>query len=170
MLSRFSRVQLFATPWTIAHQAPLSMRFSWQEYWSELPCPPPGDLPNAGIKPVSLKSPALAGRLFTTSVTGEALDQDQDQDQFRSVTQSCLTLCNSMDCSTASPSITNSQSLLKLTSVESVMPSSHLILCHPLLLLPSILLSIGVSSNESVLHTRWPKYWEFQLQHQSYFL
>ena len=55
------------------------MRFSWQEYWSELPCPPPGDLPDAGIKPVSLKSPALAGRLFTTSATGEALDQHQDQ-------------------------------------------------------------------------------------------
>ena len=82
--------------------------------------------------------------------------------QFSSVAQSCPTLCNPMDCSTqASLPITNSQSLLKLTSVESVMPSNHLILCRPLLLLPSIFPSIRVFSNESVLHTRWPKYWSF---------
>ena len=71
MLSHFSHVQLFATPWTIAHQAPLSMVFSKQEYWSGFPCPPPGDLPNPGIKPVSLRSPALAGGFFTTSTTWE---------------------------------------------------------------------------------------------------
>ena len=61
----------------------------------------------------------------------------------------------------ASLSITNSRSLLKLMSIESVMPSNHLILCHPLLLLPSIFPSIRVFSNESVLHIRWPKYWSF---------
>ena len=61
----------------------------------------------------------------------------------------------------ASLSITNSQSSLKLTSTESVMPSSHLILCHPLLLLPPIPPSIRVFSNESTLHMRWPKYWSF---------
>ena len=61
----------------------------------------------------------------------------------------------------ASLSITNSQSLLKLMSIEPVMPSSHLILCRPLLLLPSIFPSIRVFSNESVLHIRWPKYWSF---------
>ena len=61
----------------------------------------------------------------------------------------------------ASLSITNSQSLLKLMSIESVMPSNHLILCRPLLLLPSIFPSIRVFSNESVLHIRWPKYWSF---------
>ena len=61
----------------------------------------------------------------------------------------------------ASLSITNSQSLLKLLSIESVMPSKHLILCHPLLLLTSIFPSIGVLSNESVLQIRWPKYWSF---------
>ena len=61
----------------------------------------------------------------------------------------------------ASLSITNSQSLLKLMSVESMMPSNHLILCHPLLFLPSIFSSITVFSNESVLHIRWPKYWSF---------
>ena len=68
----------------------------------------------------------------------------------------------------ASLSITNSQSLLKLMPIKSVMPSSHLILCHPLLLLPPIPPSIRVFSNESVLHIRWPKYWEFKLQHQSF--
>ena len=59
--------------WTIARQAPLSMGFSRQEYWSGLLCPPPGDLPDPGIEPTSLTSPALAGRYFTTSVTWEAL-------------------------------------------------------------------------------------------------
>ena len=58
-------------------------------------------------------------------------------------------------------SITNSRSLSKLMSIESVMPSNHLILCHPLLLLPSIFPSIRVFSNESALHIRWPKYWSF---------
>ena len=61
----------------------------------------------------------------------------------------------------ASLSITNSWSLLKLMSIESVMPSNHLILCHPLLLLPSIFPSITVFSNESVLRIRWPEYWNF---------
>ena len=61
----------------------------------------------------------------------------------------------------ASLSITNSSSLLKLMSIESVMPSSHLIHCHPLLLLPSIFPSIRVFSNESALHIRWPKDWSF---------
>ena len=62
MLSRFSHVQLCATPW----QAPLSMGFSRQEYWSGLPRPPPGDLPSPGNEPASLTSPALEGRFVTT--------------------------------------------------------------------------------------------------------
>ena len=61
----------------------------------------------------------------------------------------------------ASLSFTNSRSLLKLMSIASVMPSNHRILCHPLLLLPSVFPSIRVFSNESVLHIRWPKYWSF---------
>ena len=60
-----SHVQLSVTPWIVAHQAPLSMGLSRQEYWSELPFPTPGNLPNPGIKPKSLASPALAGRFFT---------------------------------------------------------------------------------------------------------
>ncbi|CAI9153792.1 unnamed protein product [Rangifer tarandus platyrhynchus] len=71
-VSHFSRVQLFAALWTVAHQAPLFLGFSRQEYWSGLPFPPPGDLPNPGIKPRSLTSPALADRFFTTSATWEA--------------------------------------------------------------------------------------------------
>ena len=65
-----SHVRLFETPWTVAHQAPLSIEFSWQEYWSELPFPPPGDLPDPGIKPISLAAPTLAGRFFTTAPPG----------------------------------------------------------------------------------------------------
>ena len=64
MLSCFSCVQLIATLWTIVCKAPLSMGFSRQEYWSELPCPPPWDLPDPEIEPVSLTSPALAGGFF----------------------------------------------------------------------------------------------------------
>ena len=66
MLRCFSCVQLFATLWTVADQAPLPMGFSRQGYWSGLLCPPPGDLPKPGIEFASLKSPALAGKLFTT--------------------------------------------------------------------------------------------------------
>ena len=83
------------------------------------------------------------------------------------VAQSCPTLCGPMNWSQASLSITNSRSSPKPMSTESVMPSSHLILCRPLLLLPSIFPSIRVFSNESALHIRWPKYW-FQCQHQSF--
>ena len=70
-----------------------------------------------------------------------------------------VTLCTAAR--QASLSITNSQTVLKFMSIESVMPSSHLILCCPLLLLPSIFPSIRVFSNESALHIRWPKYWSF---------
>ena len=63
MLSHFSCVRLCATLWTVARQAPLSMGFSREEYWSGLPCPSPGDLPDPRIKPASFKSPALAGSL-----------------------------------------------------------------------------------------------------------
>ena len=79
-----------------------------------------------------------------------------------SVVQSCLIFETPWTAARqASLSITNSRSMLKLMSIDSVMPSNHLILCHPLLLLPSIFPSIRVFSNESVLHIRWPKYWSF---------
>ena len=80
--------------------------------------------------------------------------------QFNLVIQSCPTLCESMNRTTPGlPVITNTQSLLKVMSIELVMPSNHLILCHTLLLLPLILLRIRVFSNDSTLHIRWPKYW-----------
>ena len=73
MLSCFSCVQLCVTPWTVAHQAPLSMGFSRQECWSGFPMPPPGALPDPGMEPTSLMSPVLADGFFTTSATWEAL-------------------------------------------------------------------------------------------------
>ena len=82
--------------------------------------------------------------------------------QFSSLAQSCPTLCEPTNHSTPGPpSITNSWSSLRLTSIESVMPFSRLILCHPLLLLPPIPPNIRVFSNESTLRMRWPKYWSF---------
>ena len=72
MLSRFSCVQLFVTPWTVARQTPASMRFSRQESWRGLPLPPPGNLPDPGIEPTSPVSPTLAGGFFTTSAPWEA--------------------------------------------------------------------------------------------------
>ena len=134
VLSYFSSVQLFVTPWTVTCQAPQPMGFSRQESWSGLPCPPPEDLPDSEINSVQFSSVAQVVRLFVTPWT--AAHQ-------------------------ASLSITNPWSLLKLISIESVMPSNHLIFCHPLLLLTSIFPSIRLFSNESVLCIRWSKYWSF---------
>ena len=80
-----------------------------------------------------------------------------------SVTKSCPSLCDPMDCSMPGfPVLHYLLDLLKLMFIESVMPSNHLILCHPLLILPSIFPSIRVFANESALHIRWPKYWHFR--------
>ena len=84
------------------------------------------------------------------------------QYQFSSVSQSCPTLCDPMDCSTPGLPVHHQlPEFNQLMSIESVMPSNHLILCRPLLLLPSIFPSIRVISNESALHNRRPKYWSF---------
>ena len=100
-------------------------------------------------------SPAFAGDWF----------RKLDISQFSSIQFSCSVVSDSVTPWNAacqgSLSITNSLSLLKLMSVESVMPSNHIILCHPLLLLPSVYPSIRVFSNESILRIRWPKYWSF---------
>ena len=149
-------VRLFVTSWTVAYQAPLSR----QEYRSGLPFPSL-DLPNPGIEPRSLASPALAGEFFTNRTTWEAhvhcteLRSDQALSRVRLFATPWITACQ------ASLSITNSRSSLRFTSIESMMPSSHLILCRPLLLLPPIPPSIRVFSNESTLCMRWPKYWSF---------
>ena len=94
-LACWQSAQLFATSWTVARQAPLSMEFPRQEYWSGLPCPPTGDLPNPGIELPSLMSLALAGRFFTSSIICKAQESVW---KWKWVTQSCLTLCNPTDC------------------------------------------------------------------------
>ena len=96
MLRHFSHARLFLTPWTVACHVSLSIGFSRQEYWSMLPCPPAGDLPDPGVEPVSLVSPALAGGFFTISDTFFF---------FFSFAQSCQTLCDPMDCSPPGPSV-----------------------------------------------------------------
>ena len=133
MLSRFSRVQLFVTLWTVACQTALSMGFSQQQYWSRLSHPPLGDLPDLGFE-LRSKSPALAGGSLplTPPVIVQLLSHVQLFATPRSIApQSSL-------------SFPISQNLLKLTSTESVMPSNHLVLCHPLLLPPSVFPSIRV--------------------------
>ena len=111
-----SHVWLFATPWTVALQVPLSMGFSRQEYWCWLPFPTSGDLPDPGIKPMSLVSPALAGRFFTIQFSS-----------VQSLSHVRLFATPWIVARQASLSITNSRSSLRLMSIESVMPSSHLI-------------------------------------------
>ena len=95
---------LFVTPWTVACQAPLSIGLSRQEYWNELPFPFSGYLPHPGIEPMSPAPPALAGEYFTTMPPGKpplySLIAYEYYNQFNSVVQSCLTLCDPMDCST----------------------------------------------------------------------
>ena len=132
------------------------MSFSSQEYCSGLPFPPSRDLLRSGIEPTSLVS-CIVGGFFTTSATWEV-------PQFSSVqllSRVWLFATPWITARQASLSITDSRSLLKLMSTKLVMPSSHLILCHPLFLLPPIPLSIKIFSNESTLHMRWPKYWSF---------
>ena len=112
------------------------------------------------IEPASLVSAEFVGGFFTSSATWEApcpfqLSSVQSLSHVWLFATPWITACQ------ASLSITNSRSSLRLTSIESVMWSSHLILCHPLLLLPPIPPSIRVFSNESTLHLRWPKYWSF---------
>ena len=109
VLSPLHHVWLCAAPWTVAHQAPLSMGFSRQGCWRGLPCPPPGDLPDPGFKPASLMSPALAGGFFTTSAPWE--------------TWHACTLCNPMDYSPPGSSVCGVLQARMLQGVA--MPSSR---------------------------------------------
>ena len=96
VLSHFGHIQLFVTLWTVAHEAPLSMGFSRQEYWTRLPCPSSGNLPSPGIKPTSFLSPVLAGGFFTTSATCEAqanLTKIQISQQDARTSVSCGFIC-----------------------------------------------------------------------------
>ena len=149
---------------------PLSMEFSRQEYWSGLPCSPPGDLLDPGIKPTSLNSPALAGGFChlgitqvdsTTSTSWGTQALSVQFSSVQSLSRVRLFVTPWITARQASLSITNSRSLLKPVPIESVMPSSHLILCRPLRPLPPIPPSIRVFSNETTLHMRCPKDWSF---------
>ena len=140
-------------PWAVVRQAPLSMGFSRQEYWNGLPFPSPGELPDPGIEP---RSPALQADALQTELCGKPLVYISSVQSFNYV---WLFATPRTAAHQASLSITNSRSLLKLMSIESVMPSNHLSLCRPLLFPPSIFPSIRVFSNESVLCIRWPQYW-----------
>ena len=146
------------TLWTVACQAPLSMGCPWHEYWSGLPFPSPGDLPDPGIEPMS---PVLAGGFFTTGPPETLCSVNNFTLSIQLLSRVWLFATPWTAERLASLSITNFQSLLKFMSFESVMPSNHLILCRPLLLPPSIFPRIRVFSNESILHIRWPKYWSF---------
>ena len=152
--SHFSHVQFCVAPWTAACQSTLSMGFSRQEYWSRLPLPSPGNLPNPDIKP-SLKSLGLVGRFFTTSNTSVSSGQFGHSVVSHSLRPHRLQHARP-PCPSPAP-----RGLLKLMSIELVRSTNHLILCHPLLLLPSIFPNIRVFSNESALHIRWPQYWNF---------
>ena len=211
MLSHFSHVHLFETLWTIAHQTLLSMGFPRQYYWCGLPFPSLGDLPAPGIEPSLLRSPALAGKVFTTGANWEiylllninitifssiiliyfifyvvSLSRDiylviiYFMSRSKSHNSNDLGICIFVVFSSvqsfsrvwlfATPwtaarkaylSVTNSRSSLRLMSIETMMPSNHLILSRPLLLPPSIFPSSRVFSNESALCRSWPKYWSF---------
>ena len=141
-MKSLSHVQLFVTPWTVARQATLSMGFSRQEYWSGLPFPSPEDLPNPGIEP---RSPALQADALSSEPPGKPFYFSRLQfSSVQSLSHVWLFATPWIAAHQASLSITISQSSLKLMSIKSVMPSSHLILCHPLLLLPPIPPSIRV--------------------------
>ena len=155
MWKLLSHVQLFATLWTVACQAPLSMGFSRQKYQSGLPFPPTGDLPNPGI---DLRSPLTAGKSLLSETPGKHI---YTLSSVQSLSRVRLFVTPWIAARQASLSITISRSSLRLTSIESLMPSSHLILCRPLLLLPPVPPSIRVFSSESTLRMRWPKYWSF---------
>ena len=157
VLSHFSRVWLFATAWTEALQAPLSMGFSRQEHWSELPCPP------QGIFLTQELNACLSGLLHWQVVSLPLAPPRKPcyVVAVQSLSHVWLLVTPWTVAHQVFLSLTTFQSLLKLISIESVMPSNYLILCQPLLLLPSTFPSIRVFS--LALHIRWPKYWSFSI-------
>ena len=147
-----NHVQLCVIPLTVACQDTLSMEVLQVRILSGLSFPSPGELPLSGDwTHVSCVS-CIGRRILYYSVEFSSV---QSLNHVRLFVNLWTAACQ------AFLSITNSQSLLKFMSIESVMPSSHFIFCHPLLLQPSIFLSIRVFSNESALCIRWPKYLTF---------
>ena len=164
MLSHFTHVWLSATQWTVACQSHLSMGFSRQEYWSGLPCPPPGDLPDLGIETMSLMSPVLAGRFFTTSATCEALTLVSVQLFNHSVVSDSLRPHELQHtrppCPSPTPGVYSNSCALSQWHHPAI--SS----CHPLLLLPPIPPSIRVFFQWVNSSHEVAKVLESQLQHQ----
>ena len=176
------RVQLFVIPWTAAHQASLSITSS------SILSLPPADHPHTHRYVFLIVEHHHFSLLFKFKFFHNALFSQMNLWMNFQLCFFCVTggtiasLFSSVQtlgrvqlfatpwtaAHQATLSITSSWSLLKLMSIESVMPSNHLILYHPLLLPHPIFPSIRVFSEELVLHIRWPKYWEFQLQHQSF--
>ena len=148
---------LLVTPWTADHWSPLSMDFSRQEYWSGLPFLSPGYLPDPGNEP---RSPASQQILYCLGHQGSPIKMFHFN-SVQSLSRVQLFAIPWIAAHQASLFITISRRSLRLTSIESVMPSSHLILGRPLLLRPPIPPSIRVFSNESTLLMRWQKYWSF---------
>ena len=162
VLSHFSNVWHFATQWTIARQAPLSVEFFRQEYWSGLSFLLQGTVPTQGFSPCLLSLLNCRWILLPLSCQGSPKYQRVYSKLCRIRSEQSLSRVRLfatpwIAAHQASLSITNSQSALRLTSIKSVMPSSHLILCLPRLLLPPIPPSIRVFSKESTLRMRWPK-------------
>ena len=135
-------------PMDCSCQAPLCAGLFKQEYWNGLPFPPPRDLPDPGTETVSPESSSLAGGFLTTELPGNFLTVVQSPSRVQ------LFVTPWTAAHQATLSFTISQSVLKLMSLESVMTSNHLILCCPLLLLPSIFPSIRIFSNELALCIR----------------
>ena len=140
VLSCFNHVWHFATLWAVAFQAPQSMEFSRQEYCSGLPWPPPGDLPDLGIKPISPASPA------SPALQGDSLPPSHWESPSRKFISTCYVQLLSRvwlfvtpwtATHQASLSISISQSLFRLMFIESVIPSNNFVLCRPHLFLPS---------------------------------
>ena len=156
--SDLSFVQLFVTPWTATCWVPLSIGILQARIMEWV----------ASLFSKGFSQPRDQTQLFPLQVDSLPSESQGKSYKYKSVNQSVQSLSHVWCFATpwtatgqASLSITNSRSLLKRMLIALMMPSNHLILCHPLLLLPLVFLSIRVFSNESVLHIRWPKYWSF---------
>ena len=172
LVQLLSHVLLFTTPWTAAHQASLSFTTSssllktyvcWVNDAIQLSCP----LWSPSLPALSLSQDqsfpmnqlfASGGQSIGASASASVLPRVSS---VQSLSRVWLFVTPWTTARQASLSITNSRTLFKLMSIKLVMPFNHLILCHPLLLLPSIFPSIKFLSNDSVLYIKWPKYWNF---------
>ena len=166
VVQSLSHVWLLVTPWTIASQAPLSSTISEfaqiHVHWANDVILPSHPLPNPSPFAFNVSQhQGLFQWVISSHQVAQVLELQHQLSSVQLLSRVQLFATPRTSGHQASLSITNSWSLPKLMSIKSVMPSNHLILCHPLLLLPPIPPSIRIFSNESTLHIRWPKYWSF---------